>query len=71
MMWGDREEKRWLLRRSRGKSHVASPGINTFSWSSTSVFMDSLPFGFYNGLCLADIVAQNVIFSTDCECADS
>jgi hypothetical protein len=49
----------------------ASPGINTFSWSSTSVFMDSLPFGLYNGLCLADIVAQNVIFSTNCECADS
>jgi hypothetical protein len=32
--------------------------------------MDSLPFGLYNGLCLADIVAQNVIFSTNCECAD-
>jgi hypothetical protein len=25
-----------------------------------SLFMDSLPFGLYNGLCLADIVAQNV-----------
>jgi hypothetical protein len=48
----------------------AFPGINTFSWSSMSVFMDSLPFGLYNGLCLADIVAQNVIFSTNCECAD-